>query len=194
MAEQTGGKTGNAVEKAREQRLAHMKKPEPRAKQTLAQTKSQREQKRKKSPVPPLVGNQYFRVYLGSTLVSFARVSNIQRTVEHEDLAEGGLNSYVHVLTKPGGASGNLTLEKGIVADDSVSDLMRALAPGTRISVPVTITLYNREADDWKPVRSWGFEDGMVSRWEIGNLDGLGSEVVIEKLEISHAGLAELEV
>ena len=34
----------------------------------------------------------------------------------------------------------------------------------------------------------------MVTRWELGNLDGLGSEVIIEKLEISHSGLTELEV
>jgi hypothetical protein len=57
---------------------------------------------KKPSAVPPLVGNQYFRVYFGSTLISFSRVSNVQRSSEHEDLAEGGLNDYLHVLTKPG--------------------------------------------------------------------------------------------
>ncbi len=161
---------------------------------TLQQTREKRESGRKASSVPDLVGNQHFRVFFGSTQVNFARVSNVQRTVEHEDFAEGGLNDYVHVLTRPGGQSGTLTLEKGVAADGALTKLMRALAPGTRISVPVTILLYHRESSGWKPVRSWGFEDGMVTRWELGNLDGLGSEVIIEKLEISHAGLIEQEV
>ncbi len=161
---------------------------------TLQQTREKRESGKKASSVPNLVGNQYFRVFFGSTQINFARVSNVQRTVEHEDFAEGGLNDYVHVLTRPGSQSGTLTLEKGVAADGALTKLMRALAPGTRISVPVTILLCYREASGWKPVRSWGFEDGMVTRWELGNLDGLGSEVAIEKLEISHAGLIEQEV
>ena len=161
---------------------------------TLQQTREKRESRRKTSSVPPLVGNQHFRVFFGSTQVNFARVSSVQRAVEHESLTEGGLNDYVHVLTKPGGQSGTLILERGVAADSSLTKLMRALEPGTRISVPVTILLYHRDGSGWKPVRSWGFEDGMVTRWELGNLDGLGSEVVIERLEITHAGLKEQEV
>ena len=161
---------------------------------TLQQTRAKRQSGKKPAPVPPLVGNQKFKVFFGSTQINFARVSNVQRSVEHEDLLEGGLNDYVHVLTKPGSASGTLTLEKGVAADQNLTKLMRALAPGARISTPVTILLYYRQSDGWKPVRSWGFEDGMVTRWELGNLDGLGSEVIIEKLEISHAGLTEQEV
>lgn len=160
----------------------------------LAQTREKRESKMRPSAAPPLVGNQQFKVFFGSTQINFARVSNVQRSVEHEDLMEGGLNDYVHVLTKPGGQSGTLTLEKGVAADSSLTKLMRALEPGTRITTPVTILLYYRDASGWKPARAWGFEDGMVTRWELGNLDGLGSEVIIEKLEISHAGLTEQEV
>ena len=160
----------------------------------LAQTREKRESTMRPSSAPPLVGNQQFKVFFGSTQINFARVSNVQRSVEHEDLMEGGLNDYVHVLTKPGGQSGTLTLEKGVAADSSLTKLMRALEPGTRITTPVTILLYSRDASGWKPARAWGFEDGMVTRWELGNLDGLGSEVIIEKLEISHAGLTEQEV
>lgn len=160
---------------------------------TVEQARQRRESKRKPSAVPPLVGNQYFRVYFGATLISFARISNIQRAVEHEDLAEGGLNDYIHVLTKQGGQSGTLTLEKGVVADKPVVEVMRTLAPGRRITLPVTITLYHRGEKEWRPARSWGFEDGMVTRWELAGLDGMGSEVTIEKLEISHSGLTEVE-
>lgn len=160
----------------------------------LEQTREKRESGRKAAAAPPLVGNQQFKVFFGSTQINFARVSSIQRAVEHEDLMEGGLNDYVHVLTKPGGPSGTLILEKGVAADNAVTKLVRALEPGTRIATPVSIILYYREQSGWKPVRAWGFEDGMVTRWELGNLDGLGSEVVIETLEISHAGLKEQEV
>jgi phage tail-like protein len=161
---------------------------------TLAQVKSQRESRKKPSAVPPLVGNQYFRVYFGSTLISFSRVSSVQQSEGHEDLAEGGLNDHIHVLTRVNAQSGTLTFEKGVAADGSVTKIMQSLAPGTRISVPVTITLYGQDSGKWKPVRSWGFDDGMVTRWELGTLEGMGSELAIEKLEISHAGLVELEV
>ncbi|MEG0780358.1 MAG: phage tail protein [Oscillospiraceae bacterium] len=161
---------------------------------TVAQAKSQREGKRKPSNVPPLVGNQYFTVFFGTTCISFLRVSNVQLSAEHEDLQEGGLNGYVHVLTKPGSQSGTLTLEKGVVSGDAASEVLRALSPGTRIHVPVTITLCHLEQGKLQNVRAWGFEDGMVTRREVGNLDGLGSEIAIEKLEITHAGLVALEV
>ncbi len=164
------------------------------ARLTLAETKSLREGKMKPSDVPLLVGNQYFDVYFGSTHISFIRVSNVQQTAEHEDLAEGGLNGYTHVLAKPATQSGTLTLEKGVVDDESIVKIMKALPPGTRICVPVTIILSRVEGNTWKSVRAWGFDDGMVTRWEVSNLDGMGSEVAIEKLEISHAGLVELEV
>ena len=160
---------------------------------TLQQTRAKRQSGKKPAPVPPLVGNQKFKVFFGSTQINFARVSNVQRSVEHEDLLEGGLNDYVHVLTKPGGQSGTLTLERG--GGRQLPDQAHAgTEPGTRITTPVTILLYYRDASGWKPARAWGFEDGMVTRWELGNLDGLGSEVIIEKLEISHAGLTEQEV
>ena len=142
-----------------------------------------------------VVGNQYFVVYFGKTRVSFSKVSNLQRAVEHEALTEGGLNDFVHVLTRPGSQSGTLTLEKGVLAETDAAKVLRALAPGKRIQVPVTITLYHwNEKQTWTAVRSWGLEDGVVTRWELTELDGLGSSVALEKLEISHSGLTELEV
>ncbi len=162
--------------------------------QSVAQAKRARTGRQQTTTVPPVVGNSYFKVYFGSTLLSFARVKNIQRAVETEQLAEGGLNDFVHVLTKPGTQGGKLNMEKGVVADGAVIKTLRSLAPGTRINVPVTITLCHRTDKEWKPVRSWGFEDGMVTSWELSDLDGLGSEVAIERLEIAHAGLVELEV
>lgn len=161
---------------------------------TLEETKSNREKSAKPSDVPLLVGNQYFDVYFGSTRISFIRVSNVQQAAEHEDLAEGGLNGFTHVLGKPQTQSGTLTLEKGVVDDESIVKIMKALSPGTHIRVPVTILLCRREGAMSYGVRGWGFDEGVVTRWEVSNLDGLGSEIAIEKLEISHSGLVELEV
>lgn len=181
----------STLEETRQRREAKSTKGEEVRSPTLEEVRQARKSKQKPSPVPPLVGNQYFRVYFGKTLISFARVSNLQRSLEHEEVVEGGLNGFIHVLTKPGTQAGTLTLEKGVVADESVTAIMEALGPGARISVPVTITLYHRDEEAWQPVRSWGFEDGVVTRWELTELDGLGSTVAIEKLEISHAGLVE---
>ena len=144
---------------------------------------------------PLLVGNQYFVVYFGKTRISFSKVSNLQRAAEQETLAEGGLNGFVHVLNRPASQCGTLTLEKGVLAEKDAAKVIRALAPGARIQVPVTITLYHwNEGKKWTAVRSWGLEDGVVTRWELTELDGLGSSVALDRLEISHSGLTELEV
>ncbi len=143
----------------------------------------------------PVVGNQHFVVYFGKTRISFSKVRNLQHTAEHETLSEGGLNDFVHVLNRPGSQGGTLTLEKGVMARADDVRGIQALAPGRRIQVPVTITLYHwNGSGEWKPVRAWGVQDGVVTRWELTELDGLGSSVALETLEIAHSGLIELEV
>lgn len=161
---------------------------------TLAETRTRREGKKTPSSVPPLVGNQYFKVYFGPTPISFSRVSNVQHRVEHEDLVEGGLNQYVHVLTKTNSQSGTITLEKGVIAEDLATKTLRAtlFMPGRRILLPIVITLYHRTDNAWVPARSWGVEDGIVTSCELSELDGMGSQVAVEKLEISHSGLLEI--
>lgn len=156
---------------------------------SLAETRSDRTSKSKETPVPPLVGNQYYRVYFGGTQINFSKVSNVEMTVETEPFAEGGLNDYIHVLTKPLTQGGKLTLEKGLMAEDAVTAVMTSLQVGTRLNLPVTITLYHNTAEGLKPVRSWGFEDGVVTGWRLAELDGLGSQISVETLEITHAGL-----
>lgn len=166
------------------------------ARQTLAQTKSARSASRNVPPVPFVASNQYFRVSFGSVGVSFARISNLQRSVEFEALAEGGWNEGVHVLTKPSQQGGTLTFEKGVTTGSPAMDasVRTMLTPGRRICVAVTITLMVQTSNGWEGVRAWGFDDGLVTRAEIGNLDALGSEIVFEKLEITHAGLTEVKV
>ncbi|MFI3312691.1 MAG: phage tail protein, partial [Eubacteriales bacterium] len=156
---------------------------------SLAETRSDRTAKSKETPVPPLVGNQYYRVYFGATQINFSKVTNVEMTVETDQISEGGLNGYVHVLTKSLGQGGKLTMEKGLVAEDSMNQIMTKLSVGTRLNLPVTITLYHTTNEGLKPVRAWGFEDGMVSAWRLGELDGLGSQLCIETLEITHGGL-----
>lgn len=161
---------------------------------TLAETRSARLAKSKESTVPPLVGNQYYRVYFGATQINFSKVSNVEIAVETDTLSEGGLNDFVHIFTKPNTQGSKLTMEKGLVADDSINKTMATLYPGLHLTMPVTITLYHNTADGLKPVRSWGFEDGVVSSWRLGDLDGMGSQLCIETLEITHAGLKPMEV
>lgn len=161
---------------------------------TLEQTRARREGERSPFEGPFFVGNQYFKVYFGPVLISFSRVSNIQHKIEHEDFQEGGLNHYVHVLTKPNTQSGTITMEKGVAFEDVAAKLLRTglLIPGRRLLMPVTITLYHRGEHGWLPARSWGVEDGMVTSCEVSELNGLGSEVTVERIEISHSGLIEL--
>lgn len=186
------------LEDAKRQREALSIKAAPgsTSRLTLGQTKKRRETAVRKTvvPDPGFVGNQFFTVLFGNTQIGFQRVSNLQTAVEREELAEGGLNDQVHVLTKPGRQSGTLTLEKVIVDNEELHKIISALAPGTRINVPVIVSLFRKTASGWEEIRAWGFNDGIVVRWELNNLDGLGSELAVEKLEIAHEGLVEIDL
>ena len=165
---------------------------ETQRKMNLQQTRELREGKKKPAKFP-VIGGQFFKVYVGATQIGFSTVSNVQQQQEHEALVEGGLNGYVHILNKPNSSGGTLTLEKGI-ALGPVTELMQTLSPGTRISVPVTITLYHQTDKGEQPVRSWGIDDGVVTGWSVEEFSAMGSEVAIERLEITHSGLTEIEV
>lgn len=144
--------------------------------------------------VPPIVTGQCFLVYFGDALMGFSKVSGVECSVEFETLQEGGLNDQVHVLTKPGSQQGTLQLERGVVADGSYKDLLAALTPGRRISVPVSIILCHQTEDGLKQVRCFSFNDGLVTRRTMGEFDAMSGQIILEKLEISHAGLVEIEV
>ena len=135
-----------------------------------------------------------FVLAVGKELLSFSKVSNISRTLEYDTFIEGGLNTMVRTFTKPKQQQETLILEKGMNIFSSLDmDTYTALGlkPGGRIREAVTlVVLGDKEHMD----RFYSFNEGVVVKWEVGNLDAMSGEVLIERFEIAHSGLEEFTV
>lgn len=145
------------------------------------------------SGVSGVMPSSNFVLAIGKELLSFSKVTNISKALEYDTIAEGGLNTMVHTFSKPKQQQETLILEKGVNVSRSkdnsaYSDLK--LKIGGRIGQAVTlVVLGNEEGHN----RYYSFDEGVVTKWEIGNLDASGNEVLIERFEIAHSGLEELQ-
>ena len=135
------------------------------------------------------MSNYRFRVVLGTVpgynpeVISFARASGLQLSLDFEELQEGGLNESAHVLNNPAKKNGTLVLERG-VADKK--GWMARMKPGLHLGTWLRIALMDVQCK--KILRSYEIEDGVVTKWELSPLDAMGHEVLIEKLEIQYTG------
>ena len=133
-----------------------------------------------------------FLLIIGVVLLSFSKVSNISRTLEYDTVVEGGMNTAVRTFTKPKQQQETLILEKGVNLIRGIDTFVYAglnLKVGKKIRMPITLAvLGNRLYND----RFYIIDEGLVVKWEIGNLDAMSNEVLIERFEIAHSGLSEL--
>jgi len=147
-----------------------------------------------------VMSNNRFVLSIGKELLSFSKVNNISDHTEYDTIVEGGLNTSVHTFTKARQQQQTLILEKGVNLSakkdaDSLAGL--GLKPGGRIKQPVTLIVMGDDVrdntgQDKNKVRQYAFDQGVVIRWELGGLDAMGNEVLIERFEIAHSGLKEL--
>lgn len=146
-----------------------------------------------------VMGNHRFILTIGKELLSFSKVTNISSATEYDTIVEGGLNTRVHTLTRGKQQQETLILEKGVNLSppkdtDNLSKL--GLKPGGRIRQAVTLIVMGesvRNGDEpVKSERHYAFDQGVVVRWELGELDALGGRVLIERFEIAHSGLREV--
>ena len=138
--------------------------------------------------------NNRFILAVGKELLSFSRVNNIARAPDFDTIVEGGLNTRVHTFTKPKQQQETLILEKGVninLTGDKEAYEKLGLKVGKRIKQAVTLIVAGDDIEGFED-RYYGFTEGVVVKWEIGNLDALGNEVLIERFEIAHSGLEEL--
>ncbi len=135
-----------------------------------------------------LLANNRFLVSVGPLLLSFSKVTNISRELETEVIPDGGNNWSSSVYLKPRTAPEKIVLERGIQTGISEMGLQMMLGLGNRVNV-VTIMVMGQ---DRSVAKTYYFESGMVTKWEVGELDALGKDILIKKLEISHSGLYEV--
>ena len=140
-----------------------------------------------------VIPSSNFLLAIGKELLSFSKVSNISRTLDYDTFIEGGLNTMVRTFTKPKQQQETLILEKGISITQNYTNAVYkklGLRIGGRIKQAVTLVVLG--GDRKYMDRYYSFNEGVVIKWEVGNLDALSKEVMIERFEIAHSGLQEL--
>ncbi len=132
-----------------------------------------------------MIANNQFRVSIGPVLFSFSKVTNLSDTIEYEPYQEGGFNDYPRLLKKPKTRMETLILEKGVRV--GVKDIpMRALTTGMWVAAVVIMVMKHNRV-----VKSYFFEEGVITQWELGELNALGKEALIKRVVITHNGLHE---
>ncbi len=128
--------------------------------------------------------NNQFKVSIGKELFSFAKVSNLSDSCELETISQGGANGCPEFLSRPKSKMETLILEKGVPNDEAGKS---QLTPGTRLVAVAIMVMQNRQVK-----KCYQFDYGIVTKWEVSSLDAMGNEILIEKVEIAHSGLCEV--
>ena len=131
-----------------------------------------------------------FAVQLGDTSyekVCFSRVSGLERTMEFEEISEGGYNESPHLVAVPHKRHGVLVLERGMAPVDSWSSRVR---PGMWLGTWLDIVLLDEKGKQTN--RRFQINDGLITKWEVSGLDAMGSQLLVEKLEIMHEGIQSI--
>lgn len=126
-----------------------------------------------------------FRVRVDQeTVGGFSEVAGIQAEVEVLNVAEGGLNDFVHKL--PGRAKqGNLQLRRGLVSAEMWEWFAKIVA-GDIERKTVAVELLDEAGRG--PVLRWVFESAFPCRWNGPELKATQSGVAVESVDLCHHG------
>lgn len=130
------------------------------------------------------VSNNKFIFSCTGFVFSFSKISSITSEVEYDTILEGGYNEGARFLVKPKTKVEKLVLEQGVRTGVSAQ---RFLKIGMPVYVGTIIVLEGN-----LPQKVYCFEEGIITKYEMGELDALDKKVLVKKLEISHSGLYEV--
>lgn len=130
--------------------------------------------------------NYQFAVYIGKITYGFAKVTNLVQEQEYDSIQEGG-NPGPVFFRKARSKLDTLVLEKGVRAGD-LDPLARLIEVGMPVQA-VVISIGSLENGYlW-----YSFDEGVVTKVELDNLDAMGNAVLIRKVEIAHSGLKRID-
>lgn len=130
--------------------------------------------------------NNRFTVHIGSSTYGFAKVSNLVQEQEYDSIQEGGRNWSPVFFRKPKSRFDVLVLEKGV----------KAAAPNPNaklIEVGMKLTGVIVSIGETDAYLRYTFDEGVVTKVELDNLDAMGNTVLIRKVEIAHTGLNRMK-
>ncbi len=122
----------------------------------------------------------------GIVEAEFKECSGLRLERRVEEVEEGGVNDYVHIL--PGrNRYSNIVLKYGTVLSTSVWDwYQEGLYDGKVTRKDFSILL---RGIDGQVVKTWNVVKGFPVKWEGPTLNSEASQAAIETLEIAHHGL-----
>jgi len=118
---------------------------------------------------------------------SFQEVSGIKAEFDHDTVAEGGENRFVHRLPKPARPQ-NLMLKRGVVVETSRLAQWVGDTLGSTFAKPieprtVLVTLRN---ENFQPLITWTFINAYPVRWDFSPLDSMESKILTETMELAY--------
>jgi phage tail-like protein len=128
------------------------------------------------------------RFYLqidGVNMAVFMEIDGLKVETDIFEYVEGGNNGFVHKL--PGQTRvGNLTLKRGMVANNELFNWYMKVAAGTieRRNLSVIIYSYSNEE-----LRRWNFFNVYPVRWVGPALSADQTNAAVEEMELAHAGM-----
>lgn len=133
----------------------------------------------KKQDDHPYISNVQFFLRLGQYIISCARISNLSMVQEVEEVQEGGNNDAPLLFFAPSKKTEVLTVERAMIQDE----MTKQLKVGVGIKQGEVVIVHG----DYE-FRNLFFSNAIITKCEYGNLDAMGREVLLEKLEIKHGG------
>lgn len=130
----------------------------------------------------------YFKVSFNGlssaeTDARFQAVSGLSVEMQTENIAEGGVNQYEHIL--PTRAKyGDLSLKRGLVSDSSLirwcTDTFESLIVNP---ISIDIAMLNQEGD---PLFTWNVVHAWPKKWSVSDLNAEQSAIAIESLDLNY--------
>ncbi len=112
-------------------------------------------------------------------IVEFSKVSSISYKAEFETIVEGG--GIMHIVPKNTSSPNTLVFEKGVY----VHPMVELYFQTGRYIQSGLIKVFNNS----KICKQYTFYNGVITEWELGELDALSGKVLIQKFKVSYTDL-----
>jgi len=117
--------------------------------------------------------------------IGFQSVTGLDSTIETENINEGGINHFTHVVpTKR--KYGPLVLKRGLVDTTSpLTKYIKGCFDNETFEPMDTVTIKLLDEKN-KPLMHWTASNVWPLSWKIGELNAMQGEVLIETLELNY--------
>lgn len=132
--------------------------------------------------------NYRFRVLIEKHVVSFMKVSGLNRSVETEMVPEGGYSSMAHIMEIPAKSPKTLRLEGGIYKEKDA--LLNRLLPGMYLEQGVVVTVLGLDGTE---EAVYVAENTFVTKWELSELNAESGQVLVNSFEIAYTNIKRMK-